>query len=90
MMKHIQLFVLTFPPSEFSNEKNRVDRRMQYYKFREQEMFVTAMTSYLDWITQAGFYFRFVLFCPNNCVLLFDSLTIIRFLMYFRRFVITC
>lgn len=40
--------------SEFSNEKNRVDRRVQYQKFRNQQMFVGAMTSYLDWITQAG------------------------------------
>lgn len=39
---------------EFSNEKNRVDRRVQYQKFRNQQMFVGAMTSYLDWITQAG------------------------------------
>lgn len=50
--------------SEFSNEKNRVDRRVQYYKFRNRQMFVTAMSAYLDWITQAGFYFDFVFTVP--------------------------
>lgn len=48
--------------SEFSNEKNRVDRRVQYHKFRTKKMFVEAMSSYLDWITQAGYSFRFF-FC---------------------------
>lgn len=41
--------------SEFSNEKNRVDRRVQYHKLRSRQTFVEAMTSYLDWITQAGY-----------------------------------
>lgn len=41
--------------SEFSNEKNRVDRRVQYYKCRNRKLFVEDMSSYLDWITQAGY-----------------------------------
>lgn len=40
---------------EFSNERNRVERRMEFQKCRFRAMFQTAMVSYLDWITQAGF-----------------------------------
>lgn len=39
---------------EFSNEKNRVDRRVQYYKCRTRKLFIQNMSAYLDWITQAG------------------------------------
>lgn len=42
--------------SEFSNERNRVERRMEFQKCRFRAMFQTAMVSYLDWITQAGLY----------------------------------
>lgn len=42
--------------SEFSNEKNRVDRRVQYYKTRSRTLFLDHMSSYLEWISQAGFY----------------------------------
>lgn len=41
--------------SEFSNERGRVERRAQFQKCRTRQMFVEAMTAYLDWITQAGF-----------------------------------
>lgn len=41
---------------EFSNERNRVERRMEFQKCRFRAMFQTAMVSYLDWITQAGLY----------------------------------
>lgn len=40
--------------SEFSNERGRVERRAQFQKCRTRQMFVEAMTAYLDWITQAG------------------------------------
>lgn len=57
-VNHFWIFYLFISPlwREFSNEKNRVDRRVQYHKFRTKKMFVEAMSSYLDWITQAGFY----------------------------------
>ncbi|ETN67421.1 voltage-dependent p/q type calcium channel [Anopheles darlingi] len=39
--------------SEFSNERGRVERQAQFHKCRSRQMFIEAMTSYLDWITQA-------------------------------------
>lgn len=47
-----QFYLFKF--SEFSNEKNRVDRRVQYYKTRSRKLFIQNMSSYLEWITQAG------------------------------------
>uniref|UniRef100_A0A1A9VUM0 Uncharacterized protein n=1 Tax=Glossina austeni TaxID=7395 RepID=A0A1A9VUM0_GLOAU len=48
--------VLGVLSGEFSNERNRVERRMEFQKCRFRAMFQTAMVSYLDWITQAGLY----------------------------------
>ncbi|XP_050331195.1 voltage-dependent calcium channel type A subunit alpha-1 isoform X18 [Bactrocera neohumeralis] len=45
--------VLGVLSGEFSNERNRVERRMEFQKCRFRTMFQTAMVSYLDWITQA-------------------------------------
>ncbi|KAI9589808.1 hypothetical protein GQX74_007976 [Glossina fuscipes] len=45
--------VLGVLSGEFSNERNRVERRMEFQKCRFRAMFQTAMVSYLDWITQA-------------------------------------
>uniref|UniRef100_A0A1I8PXP8 Voltage-dependent calcium channel type A subunit alpha-1 n=1 Tax=Stomoxys calcitrans TaxID=35570 RepID=A0A1I8PXP8_STOCA len=45
--------VLGVLSGEFSNERNRVERRMEFQKCRFKTMFQTAMVSYLDWITQA-------------------------------------
>ncbi|XP_053660660.1 voltage-dependent calcium channel type A subunit alpha-1 isoform X4 [Anopheles marshallii] len=45
--------VLGVLSGEFSNERGRVERQAQFHKCRSRQMFVEAMTSYLDWITQA-------------------------------------
>nr|XP_029732732.1 voltage-dependent calcium channel type A subunit alpha-1-like isoform X3 [Aedes albopictus] len=45
--------VLGVLSGEFSNERGRVERRAQFHKSRTRQMFVEAMTAYLDWITQA-------------------------------------
>ncbi|XP_055637968.1 voltage-dependent calcium channel type A subunit alpha-1-like isoform X5 [Toxorhynchites rutilus septentrionalis] len=45
--------VLGVLSGEFSNERGRVERRAQFQKCRTRQMFVEAMTAYLDWITQA-------------------------------------
>lgn len=42
-------------PREFSNERTRVERRAAYQKAKMKRLFTTAFSSYLDWITQAGF-----------------------------------
>lgn len=49
-----RMFINIRSTSEFSNEKNRVDRRVQYYKCRTRRLFIQDMSAYLDWITQAG------------------------------------
>lgn len=48
-------FFVRLEQREFSNERGRVERRAQFHKSRTRQMFVEAMTAYLDWITQAGF-----------------------------------
>ncbi|XP_049532521.1 voltage-dependent calcium channel type A subunit alpha-1 isoform X5 [Anopheles darlingi] len=45
--------VLGVLSGEFSNERGRVERQAQFHKCRSRQMFIEAMTSYLDWITQA-------------------------------------
>lgn len=42
------------PKSEFSNERGRVERRAEFQKARNKQIFTEAMTAYLDWITQSG------------------------------------
>lgn len=58
-MRH---FPICLNLSEFSNEKNRVDRRVQYHKERSRKTLVENMTSYLNWITQAGL-LNIMIFC---------------------------
>ncbi|XP_055380450.1 voltage-dependent calcium channel type A subunit alpha-1 isoform X7 [Condylostylus longicornis] len=45
--------VLGVLSGEFSNERNRVERRVQFQKMRSTQLFQDAMAAYLNWITQA-------------------------------------
>lgn len=81
---HFQLSIfINSNRSEFSNERNRVDRRVQYYKCRNRKQFIEDMSSYLDWITQAGFilYLFFSLFA-----LLFNFPSLSEYRLISRKF----
>ncbi|KNC23583.1 Voltage-dependent calcium channel type A subunit alpha-1, partial [Lucilia cuprina] len=58
--------VLGVLSGEFSNERNRVERRMEFQKCRFRAMFQTAMVSYLDWITQADLLFETISSLGNS------------------------
>jgi hypothetical protein len=40
---------------EFSNERNRVERRQEFTKMRKRENFYRAIEGYFNWIVEAGF-----------------------------------
>ena len=40
--------------SEFSNERNRVERRQEFKKMRKKENFYRAIEGYFNWIVEAG------------------------------------
>ncbi|KMQ93102.1 voltage-dependent calcium channel type a subunit alpha-1 [Lasius niger] len=46
--------VLGVLSGEFSNERTRVERRAAYRKAKSKQLFTTAFSFYLKWITQAG------------------------------------
>lgn len=53
-MGHHLLYSIHKQKSEFSNERGRVERRAEFQKARNKQIFTEAMTAYLDWITQSG------------------------------------
>jgi hypothetical protein len=40
--------------SEFSNERNRVERRQEFTRMRKRENFYRAIEGYFNWIVEAG------------------------------------
>jgi hypothetical protein len=47
--------------SEFSNERARVERRASFYRARKKQQFSEALSAYLEWIKQAGSFYRIFL-----------------------------
>ena len=46
----------TFPPSEFANERQRVESRKEFQRLKRQKAMDSIIENYLDWIYKAGEY----------------------------------